>query len=581
MNQQPISFHHSWRSLSYPIRRCIRAAALICLIAALIATTSLSVVSQTPPVTTGKAASAAVQLDNQTVFVIRDKSQFASLEQRAQRVSDRLQRFADNQSIPLEAIATASVEGNSVIYAEDNILVTVSAADAKAAGLSQQALTNDYSQHIRQSVSQYRQERSASYLIRAAMIAVVCTIALIMLLIILNNAVPHSHRWLDRQRNRRVPSLRIQNFELMSSDQLSDLLLDLTSLLRIGLILTILYVYFSLILNLFPQTRPLASHLFSYVRNLGVTVWTAFVNYLPSLLMVGLIVIATYYLLRFLKRIFDGISRRAFSIRGFYPEWGEPTYRLLSYLIIALAVIVAFPFLPGSRSPAFQGISLFLGALVSLGATAAVANIVSGFILVYTRAFQLGDRIQIGDVLGDVEEKLALVTRIRTLNNELVTIPNAALMAANITNYSALVRDSNTPLILHTTVTLGYDVPWRRVHQILVEAALATPDILPNPSPFVLQTALTDFYVNYELRSHTVHPEKMLDIYSTLHQNIQDKFNEAEIEICSPHYSALRDGNTTTIPGSYLPQDYTPPRFRVDSIGASAKLEDHSGDRQV
>ncbi len=303
--------------------------------------------------------------------------------------------------------------------------------------------------------------------------AVLSTLGLIVLLIVLNNIVPRFYRWLDVQRNRRIPSIRIQDFELMSSDQISDLLLEFTSLLQLGLILGLLYVYFSFVLNLFPQTRPFGKALFGYVRNAVTTGWNAFLAYLPNLLIVGLITIVTHYLLRFLKHIFSGISRRAFFIQGFYPEWADPTYQLLKFLFIALAVVVAFPYLPGSNSPAFQGISLFLGALLSLGGASAFANIISGFILIYTRAFQVGDRVKVGEVIGNVEEKTVLVTRIRTLNNVLVTVPNAALLGSNISNYSTLLRDTNTPLILATNVTLGYDVPWRDVHATLVVAAPA------------------------------------------------------------------------------------------------------------
>jgi small-conductance mechanosensitive channel len=252
-----------------------------------------------------------------------------------------------------------------------------------------------------------------------------------------------------------------------------------------------------------------------------------------------------------------------FSIPGFYPEWAEPTYRLLTYLVFALSAAIIFPYLPGSSSPSFQAVSLFLGALVSLGATAAVSNIVAGFILVYTRAFRVGDRVSIADAVGIVEEKMLLVTRIRTFENVLVTIPNATLLNSNITNYSALLRDSQAPLMLPATISLGYEVPWRKVHETLIAAALATPDVLSDPPPFVLQTALNDFYISYELKVFICKPEDIPLICSALHQNIQDKCNQAGIEICSPHYSALRDGNHSTIPAQYLPKDYQAPGFHV------------------
>ncbi|NJR31574.1 MAG: mechanosensitive ion channel [Chamaesiphon sp. CSU_1_12] len=236
-------------------------------------------------------------------------------------------------------------------------------------------------------------------------------------------------------------------------------------------------------------------------------------------------------------------------------------------MIIAFAAIVAFPYLPGAKSPAFQGVSVFLGLLLSLGSSAAVANVVAGVILIYTRAFEVGDRVKVGEAVGDIVEKTLLVTRIRTIKNVVITIPNAAVLNAQIINYSAAAQDPNTPpLILHTTITLGYDVPWRTVHQALIGAANATSSILPEPTPFVLQTSLDDFYVSYEINAYTNTPKIMARIYSELHQNIQDKCNEVGIEILSPHYRAVRDGNQNTIPESYLPADYIVPGFRIDRV---------------
>ena len=224
---------------------------------------------------------------------------------------------------------------------------------------------------------------------------------------------------------------------------------------------------------------------------------------------------------------------------GFYPEWAEPTFKLALFLIIALALVVALPFLPGFGSPAFQGISVFLGVLLSLGSSAAVANIVARVILIYTRAFRVGDRIKINDAIGDIVEKSLFVTRIRTIKNVVITIPNGTVLTSQIINCSALAEDPNYYLILHTTVTLGYDLPWRKIHQVLIDAALATSHILAEPVPFILQTSLDDFYVSYEINAYTNQPTLMARIYSELHQNIQEKCNEADIEILSPHYRSF------------------------------------------
>ncbi|NJN75986.1 MAG: mechanosensitive ion channel family protein [Synechococcaceae cyanobacterium RL_1_2] len=259
------------------------------------------------------------------------------------------------------------------------------------------------------------------------------------------------------------------------------------------------------------------------------------------------------------------IELKRVILPGFYPEWAKPTYKLIQFLIMAFAATVAFPYLPGAETPAFQGISIFLGLLISLGSSSAIANIVSGIILTYTRAFLVGDRVKITDTIGDIVEKTLFVTRIRTVKNVVITIPNASVLSSHVINYSAAANDPLIPaLILHTTITLGYDVPWRKVHDVLIKAALDTPRILPDPSPFVLQTSLDDYYVSYELNAYTDNPGIMAKIYSELHQNIQDQCNQNDIEILSPHYRAVRDGNQTTIPQDYLPPNYQAPKFRID-----------------
>jgi small-conductance mechanosensitive channel len=181
----------------------------------------------------------------------------------------------------------------------------------------------------------------------------------------------------------------------------------------------------------------------------------------------------------------------------------------------------------------------------------------------------VGDWVRIGDIVGEVVEKNMLVIRIITQKREIITIPNATVMNGSVTNYTREAKHGG--VIFHTTVTIGYDAPWNKVHQLLIEAAAATKDVLRNPPPFVLQTALNDFYVSYELNAYTDVPIEMQFIYSDLHQNIQDRFNEAGVEICSPHFSSLRDGNTIAIPERYRPQDYTAPAFRVNGSGTEEK----------
>ena len=296
-----------------------------------------------------------------------------------------------------------------------------------------------------------------------------------------------------------------------------------------------------------------------------MTVVHSLLAFIPNLLFIAIIVAVLRYVIRGVRVLFSAIANGTISLPGFYRDWAMPTYKIVRFLIIAFGAVVIFPYLPGSKSPAFQGISIFLGILFSLGSTSAVANMVAGTILTYMRPFKMGDRVKIADAEGDVIEKTLLVTRLTTIKNVDITIPNAMVLSSHIINYSSSAKELG--LVLHTTVTIGYDAPWRKVHELLIAAAGSVEEIQKEPKPYVLQTALDDFYVHYELNCYTNEPHIMAKTYSQLHQNIQDRFNEAGVEIMSPHYSSLRDGNKATIPDEHLPKTYRAPVFRFGPGG--------------
>jgi small-conductance mechanosensitive channel len=543
---------------------CVFTAILILFLVSLTFSSVSAAPSPTPsPVSTPSGV--PVKLDGQTVLEVRDRFLSNSVEKRAERISQRLQWIAEDNSLDLQALSETTMDNVTLIYVEEVLLLSVSERDAKLAGQDRQSLVKQYLEQIDSSIERYRQRRSAATTTLAIMSTALSTFGLLLSFVVLSNLIPQLYRWLERQRNQRIPSLRLQNLELLSSDQLSDLLQWLTSLIRWVISLCLLYFYFSFVFGLFPQTEAVGNTMTSYLQAAFNISLAGFVGYLPNLVRIGLILAIAYAILKSLKPIFSGIGRRVFTVPGFYPEWAEPTYRLLTYLVFALTAAIIFPYLPGSASPAFQMMSIFFGALISLGATSAVGSAVAGFVLVYTRAFQLGDQVRVAEVDGIVEQKLLLVTRIRTSDNILVTIPNSTLINSNIVNYSALLRDSQTPLTLNTTITLGYDAPWRLVHETLIAAALATPEIIADPLPYVLQTALNDSYISYELNAYTCSPTRLPEVSSALHGNIQDKFNQAGIEICTPRYTAIRDGNHSTTPANYLSKDYRPSGFQIKS----------------
>ena len=508
-----------------------------------------------------------VMLDNQELFTIRQGIGSFSAQERAKSITARIEKIADDDALSPEdlTIKIDPEDKNPSIILGDTVIATITSKDAKLHAVSQEVLAERALAKIKAAIVRYRQERQPDNLLKDAALTVSATLSTVLIFWVIIFISSRVFPQIQRLITSLVPGVVFQNFEIISSQTIGIFSLRVLQFIRTLIILTILYFYLTFVLRLFPWTRKFGDGFLQYFFSALEVFSQEIAKYLPNIFIILLIIFITYYLLRAIKPFFTALERENLVIHGFYPDWAKPTYNLLSLLIIALAIVIAFPYLPGFNSPAFQGVSVFLGVLFSLGSTSAIANVVGGIILIYTRSFQLGDKISIGDVIGDVIEKGLLVTRIRTPANRIITIPNSSLLNTNVINFSVSQREFEQPLILQTTVTLGYDLPWRKVHETLKEAALATKFIVSEPAPFVLQTSLDDFYVSYQLNAYTDHPSKMVYIYSELHQNIQDKCNEVGIEIMSPHYKALRDGNHSTIPENYLPEDYQSPAFGIQS----------------
>jgi len=338
-----------------------------------------------------------------------------------------------------------------------------------------------------------------------------------------------------------VQPLRIQKQEILSAKEVGSILnrtlLAISWLLR----LWIIFAFANTVLGLFDWTRDASEFIANFVGNIVGGIWGSFVDYLPDLFTAVVIIAIAHMIIRLFKLVFNGVARQRIKVPGFYPEWSRTSFSLLRLLIIALTIVVVFPYLPGSDSPAFQGVSIFVGVLLSLGSTTAVANVVAGIVITFTRAFRIGDYVRISDTEGKIIERTAFVTRIRTPKNVEVSMPNASIMSDKVINYSTQAKKSG--ITLHTGITIGYDVPWPKVQELLLAAARTCEHIEEEPTPFVLQTSLDDNYVAYELNAFTRRADLRPRIYSELHANILDAFHTAGVEITSPHYRAVRDGN--------------------------------------
>jgi small-conductance mechanosensitive channel len=336
-----------------------------------------------------------------------------------------------------------------------------------------------------------------------------------------------------------VRQVQVRSRELVRADWALHVVTGVCGPLRLIIVCGIVILYLNLVLSLFPWTRPFSLQILNYILVPLNVMADGFWNQVPSLLFIGVLSVVTYYLLRLTRFLFSEIEREKVTIAGFDPEWSRPTFNIVRVLVIACALIVAFPYIPGSGSLAFQGVSVFLGILLSLGSSAAVANMVAGILLTYMRAFKVGDVVSIGEASGVVTSVSVLVTHVRTFKKEEITIPNSMVLNTHVTNYSKAGREDG--LILHASVSIGYNTPWRQVEALLLLAAERTPGLLSEPAPFVLQKKLDDFFVHYELNASTSDPQRMARTYSELHANIQDAFNEYGVQIMSPHYETDRD----------------------------------------
>lgn len=527
--------------------------------------------SQSLPANLVETEGAPVILNNEVLFRIDARIGSFTPDLRAQIISERLQSLGEDFETDFEDLAIRNNETTNTtdIVLGEMVLVTLSDADAAAVGHTRRWLADQYLVVIQQGLERYRETYQIQSIAFGMVYTILATIAFLLALRLMNQGIAKTIHFLRAHQDDRIPSLKILRNEIISATRMVDFFSEILKFIQFTLVITLFSIYLNLVLSFFPWTRELADSLFRYILLTLSVVIENILNYLPNLFVIVLIVGITSYVLKFIKFFFAEIGRGRIQFQGFYREWARPTYNIVRFLILTLAASIIFPYLPGAGTPAFQGISIFLGVLVSLGSSSVVANVVSGVVLTYTRAFEVGDRVQIADTTGDVIGKNLLVTRICTIKHVIITIPNAQVLGGHIINFSATERDPKVPpLILHTTVTLGYDVPWRKVHETLIAAANATPELLSEPLPFVLQTSLDDYYVSYELNAYTRNPGIMARIYSDLHQNIQDFCNQAGIEILSPGYHAVRDGNTSTIPADYLPSNYVPPGFRVEANGS-------------
>jgi small-conductance mechanosensitive channel len=418
----------------------------------------------------------------------------------------------------------------------ERLLFSIFEADARLEGVDPADLAANHVVRVRQALEQYRLDRTRPALARAAAGALLAALGAVVAARLLGALFTRLSAAAEARYQRRARNFGIQSFEILRAEQMWGLLAAGLVLARGLALFATVTIALHFALARFPWTRGLAHELGDWATRPLALLFASLATTLPDLLFLSLLYLGTRYALGMIRLFFDAIGRGSVRFEGFDAEWADPTYKLVRLGAIGLALVVAYPYIPGSESPAFKGLSLFLGILASLGSSSFIANTIAGYSMTYRRAFRVGERVRIGEVVGDVTAVRLQVTHVRTPKNEEVVIPNSVILGASVVNYSRLAAEHG--LILHTTVGIGYETPWRQVEAMLLKAAMRTPGLLQAPAPFVQQVALGDFAITYELNVPCNQPHRMNALYSELHRNILDVFNEYGVPIMTPAYEA-------------------------------------------
>jgi small-conductance mechanosensitive channel len=491
-----------------------------------------------------KQTPAYVVFQGDTLFALYASFGPFSPAERATMAMEHLNELVEHITEIQDSFRIAHKHNYSLISYKGFSLTSINDEDVIPLGIPRQQAANDYVAAIRTSLQKNLEHNSfMDWLVNIGLTALTL-IGLILIFYLINRFF----KWLNtklKEYEKNLKRKRTSLFRYLAPKGPDSFFIFLSSIVKYAIIVLILLLYLPLLFSFLPWTKGIVEQFYSYIADPVKYVLLGLWNFLPNLFFIIIILLVARYFVRILSYASDEVEKEKLKIKGFHKDWAKPTANILKVIIYAFALVFIFPYLPGSDSPAFQGVSIFLGVLFSLGSTSAIANLVAGIVITYMRPFTVGDRVKIGDTIGTVVEKSMLVTKIRTLKNEEVTIPNAQIINTHLLNYTNNAKELG--VILYTSITIGYDVPWQTVNDLLLKAAKKTKLLSRDNKPFILQKSLDDFYVEYELNVYTRQVNKMTIIYSELHKNILEVFHEAGVEILSPHYNALRDGNPSTI----------------------------------
>lgn len=508
------------------------------------------------------ADTAVLTVGNYKVHVFRSSLGVLGPADRVELAVDRIARAARPGA---DTIRSLNDSLGAVIMVNGTPVFVVTRADRPRGARSLEgAYVSEVVSRLKLGLNAAEEARS----VRAIAVGAGSVAAATLLLIFLLRLLIRGRTWLADQFTRKMPDLRIRGVEVLSPLGLRKFLLFILRAASwiTGLLLAYAWATFSL--TRFPYTRPWGLVFGRFLASTAEAIGLAILHAVPNLITVALIMLAARGVSALLRTFFDTVEKQGVEILGIHPDTVPATRRIANAIVWMFAVASAYPFLPGASSASFQGISVLAGVLVTFGSAGLVGQAMSGLLLMYARGFKAGDFIRVGEVEGTVAELGLLTTRIRTVANELILVPNSTMVSGSITDYSAAGREGR-PLFVTSSVTIGYDAPWQRIHDLLLAAGAKLPGVVHTPASYVLQRALNDFYVVYEVfvPIDAAQATNLPALRSKLNALIQDTFWAAGQEITSPHFYSLRDGNAISIP----PESNPPPSGRTFQVSIDPK----------
>nr|MBL8412396.1 mechanosensitive ion channel [Dechloromonas sp.] len=491
------------------------------------------------------APEAVLTFANREIVTLRATVQGATPEMRVKRIGERLRLMTEEElSHPLEHkdMALDGVKGKVFGVGGQLIFVLYQGDLDEEQGKDLEAAAKLAEARLREALDAAAQQRKGAVVVKGILLSMFATMVAIILLWAIQRA---TSLVLARLQNRVQAAREDAKARWRWARQAWSLITRVAQLLLAFLWVSVVYLWFIYVLAAFPLTHPFADQLSSYLFDMLATLGAGAISAVPGLLSVAVILFLTKATNDVVANIFSSVDQGSAVIPGIHKDTAKATRRLVGILIWGLGIAIAYPYLPIAESNAFKGLSVMFGFMLTLGSAGLVTQMMSGLVLIYARALKVGDFVSIGEVMGVVKEMGMLSTKIINMRNEEITIPNAVLVGNPIKNFTSAGGERGA--LVSTKVTIGYDAPWRQVHAMLVSAAQRTSGLRREPTPYVLQRALQDFYVEYELFAYVDRPLDRILILSELHANIQDEFNTHGVQIMSPHF-VLQPRNNVVVP---------------------------------